>query len=211
MIKNIILDLGGVILDVDYNRAVEAFKRLDIPDFHTLYSQQKQDLLFDKFEKGEISDTDFRGKIRQWNPLLTDEQIDNAWNAMIMDSPAERLKFLVSLKTKYRLFLLSNTNEIHIRFFIRYYNDHFGAGFFDSLFEKIYLSSNLGMRKPELQIFNHVVSENNLITAETIFIDDSPQHIEGAQKAGLHAVLLPKGEKIEQFLVPIIGHLELTA
>lgn len=200
MIKNIIFDLGGVILDVDYHKTVEAFKQLGIDDFHTLYSQQKQDLLFDRFEKGEISATEFREVIKKMNRSLSDESINNAWNAMILDTPKVRMQFLEQLKKNYRLFLLSNTNEIHIKAFTNYFDKNYGVGYFPTLFEKVYLSSQLGMRKPEPTIFELVIRENSLNKTETLFIDDSPQHIAGAVLVGIKALLLPKGEKMELFL-----------
>jgi len=205
MIKNIIFDLGGVILDVDYNRAVEAFRDTGIEDFDSLYSQKKQDLLFDRFEKGEISAGDFRNVIREMKSSLTDEQIDKAWNSLILETPPERMDFIRELSSQYNLYLLSNTNEIHIKAFTSYYDDKYGKGTFRSLFKKVYLSSELGMRKPDRIIFDLVVNENNLDKNETLFIDDSQQHITGAESAGLKALLLPKGETIERFLPGILN------
>lgn len=204
MIKNIIFDLGGVILDVDYNRAVEAFRNLSIPDFNALYSQQKQALFFDRFEKGALSAAEFRQVIRNMNQSLDDASIDKAWNSMILETPPERMDFLEKLKTRFGLYLLSNTNEIHIRHFQEYFSKTFGPGRFESLFKKIYLSSLLGMRKPEAGIFKLVISENVLNPEETVFIDDSVQHVEGARQTGLHTLLLPSGKKIESFLLPAL-------
>lgn len=200
MIKNIILDLGGVVLDVDYNKAVHAFEQLGIPQFHALYSQQKQAHLFDRFEKGELSAAEFRATIKNMKSDLTDQQIDTAWDSMICETPPERIAYLQELGKKYNLYLLSNTNEIHIPCFYAYYDNTFGKGVFDSLFRKTYLSSRMGMRKPDREIFEVVIAENNLERSETLFIDDSQQHIEGAIACGLQAWLLPKGEKIEIFL-----------
>ena len=200
MIKNIIFDLGGVILDVDYNKTVDAFRQAGIDTFGSLYSKQKQELLFDRFEKGEISAEAFRQVIKELNPALHDAAIDQAWNSMILETPPERMDFLKSLGAGYNLFLLSNTNEIHIPAFTRYYDGTYGKNYFNSLFKKVYLSSQMGMRKPDAEIFNYVISQNNLKKNETLFIDDSSQHITGALQTGLHAVLLPPGEKIESFL-----------
>lgn len=205
MIKNIIFDLGGVILDVDYNKTVEAFVRLDIPDFQRLYSQKKQDKLFDRFERGDISAAEFRSVIREMKPGLTDAVIDQAWDSMIQTTPPERMEFLKELGKRYNIYLLSNTNEIHIPAFLKYYDEAYGKGTFHSLFKKVYLSSQVGMRKPEEAIFNLVVSENNLNKKETLFIDDSPQHVEGAIRAGIEAVLLPPGEKIENWLMSVMN------
>lgn len=207
MIHHIILDLGGVILDVDYQRSVQAFNTFGITDFHALYSQQKQDLFFDRFERGELSAFEFRNQIRTYQPTLKDLDIDEAWNAMILQTPPQRIHFLQDLGKSYNLYLLSNTNEIHISCFTKYFNRNFGEGTFENLFKHIYLSSNLGMRKPEIAIFEHVLNENNLKADETLFIDDSIQHIEGAIKTGMHARLLPTGESIETYLVPLLHQL----
>ncbi|MFI5217885.1 MAG: HAD family hydrolase [Bacteroidia bacterium] len=186
IVKNIILDLGGVILDVSYENTAAAFKELGIKNFDEVYSQKKQEHFFDNYEKGIISDDEFRNEIRKsFSAHISDEQIDEAWNSLILTIPKERFNFLVGLKRKYRLFLLSNTNTIHITEFTKLFENDFGKNAFDNLFEKIYYSCFLKMRKPDAEIFNLVMNENNLDYSQTIFIDDSIQHVEGARKAGL--------------------------
>lgn len=200
-VKNIIFDLGGVIIDIDYNLAAKAFKDLGIVDFDNFYSKAKQSTLFDDFEKGFISNEDFRMQLRSYLPSsITDLQIDNAWNAMLLGIPASRIDFIQQIAAKYRIFLLSNTNRIHIEAFTIYNDEKFGNGYFESIFEYCYFSSDIGMRKPDAEIFEFVLSENGLLKEETIFIDDSIQHIDGALKIGLHAELLKveAGERIEE-------------
>src|SRR5690606_27785293 len=111
----------------------------------------------------------------------------HAWNAMILDFPVERLRFLEELSKKYRLFLLSNTNDLHIDAVRRALEKTTGHKNLEQYFEKTYFSSAIGMRKPDTRIFEFVCSENNLDPAKTIFIDDSPQHIEGAKSVGIEA------------------------
>src|SRR6185436_4669476 len=112
--KNIIFDFGGVIIDIDYHRTIEAFKQLGIKNFEEQYSKLKQSDLFDSLEKGTITSGVFHDRIRTISGLsLTDSQIDDAWNAILIDLPEENINFLKGLKNKYRIFLLSNTNEIH--------------------------------------------------------------------------------------------------
>ena len=196
-IEAIIFDLGGVILNIDYRLTAEAFQQLcpDTRGLETFYSQEKQNPLFDDLEKGNIAAGDFRNKIREYlGKYFTDEVIDNAWNALLLDLPLERLEFLQSLKNKYKLFLLSNTNEIHIKAFSAYLQKLIGKPDMADYFIKEYFSFNLGMRKPEIAIFEAVVNEQSLNTSKTLFIDDSPQHVEGAKKAGLQAIHLKKGE-----------------
>src|ERR1700722_17440028 len=115
-ITTVIFDLSGVLFDIDYRYTQEAFQKLGATtDFHTVYSQQKQAGIFDEFEKGNISPARFRAGLRQWlPPSITDKQIDNAWNALLIGFPADKIELLNKLKSKYNLFLLSNTNEIHL-------------------------------------------------------------------------------------------------
>ncbi len=201
-VKNIILDFGGVIIDVDYHRAAESFRKLGASGFENLYSKKEQAVFFDDFEKGRITDEQFRDEIRKYLPEgITDEQIDEAWNSMVDSIPQARMDFIHELKRKYHLFLLSNTNSIHARDFTVKLNNQFGAGCLETIFEKIYLSFQIGMRKPDAEIFNKVMSENKLSYAETVFIDDSIQHVEGASRAGLNALHLDLHKTVlEKFL-----------
>ena len=195
--KNIIFDLGGVILNIDYQLASKAFHDLGVKDFDELYSQAHQNKLFDLFEKGQISAADFRNEIRRYcNINLEDAIIDKAWNAMLLDLPVERLKLLVSLKKTHRTFLLSNTNEIHIHAVNDYLQKTYGTTDLSGYFEKMYLSYKVGMRKPDAEIFELILSENKLSLKETIFIDDSIQHIEGAKRLGIQTHWLQKNETI---------------
>lgn len=189
--KNVIFDLGGVIVDIDYNLTAQSFRQLGILDFDNLFSQAKQNHLFDLYEKGLISSPDFRNEIRNYlGNHIDDATIDGAWNAMLLDVPKERLQLLEKTKSTYRTFLLSNTNDIHIETFNGYLQKTFGIADLSGHFNKLYLSYKVGMRKPDAEIFELVLSENNLQPHETIFIDDSVQHVESAKKLGIHAYLL---------------------
>jgi FMN phosphatase YigB (HAD superfamily) len=196
-IHNIIFDLGGVLLNLDTNATVEAFKNLGLEKFSEIYSQTAQKELFDDFETGKISAKDFREKVRGFSNIsLSDEEIDNAWNAMLLDLPQERLTLLDSLWEDKRLFLLSNTNEIHINAYSKYLLKEFDVPNLSHLFEKEYYSYKIGMRKPNADIFEYILKENNMLAKETLFIDDSPQHVEGASKCGIQAIWLDiKGGK----------------
>lgn len=184
--KNIIFDLGGVILNIDYSLLIKSFAKIGFAHFEEYFSQKSQRSLFDRYEKGEISSDDFRKKIKEHCfPGTSDAAIDDAWNAMLLDLPRERLELLLHLKNHYRTFLLSNTNEIHIKFLYDYLKRTFQINDFSGHFEKVYLSYEIGKRKPDAEIFEKVLNENNLNIKETLFIDDSSQHIEGAGKLGL--------------------------
>lgn len=196
-VKNIIFDLGGVILNIDYSLTANAFEKLGIKDFTTIYSQAAQQQLFDGFEKGIVSSEKFRTELKKFLVKgITDAEIDCAWNAMLLDLPVARLHFLGRLKQHYRIFLLSNTNTIHITAYSAYLNNSFGVSNLSHLFEREYYSYEIGMRKPDAEIFEFVLNENNLCAEETLFIDDSPQHIVGATGVGINAILLENEKTI---------------
>ncbi len=201
---NIIFDLGGVILNIDYHRTTQAFRKLGVHDFEKNYTQLGQSSLFDAMERGEISNVDFRNQLRQALSIsANDSDLDHAWNAMLLDLPAQRLQVLAKLKESKRTFLLSNTNRIHVDCFEQSMKQAHGINDLSSLFEQTYYSCNVGMRKPEERIFRLVVDQNGLNPSETLFIDDSPQHIQGARAAGLHAYHLTGGETIND----LFGHI----
>jgi glucose-1-phosphatase len=189
--KNIIFDFGGVILNIDYDLTPKAFTQLGINNFNELYSKATQTDLFDKLEKGLISPAAFRNEVKaRIGKAVSDEQIDGAWNAMLLDLPAKRVDLLTRLGKQYNIFLLSNTNEIHYRAFFAAIQTKFNRNIFADCFRKAYFSHQVNMRKPDAEIFNLVLSENNLNPSETLFIDDSPQHIEGAKRCGLNTYWL---------------------
>lgn len=197
---NIIFDLGGVILNIDYHRTIDAFGKLGFENFEDRYSQAVQSGLFDQFERGEISPGQFRNEIRNaFNSSVVDEDVDRAWNAMLLDLPLSRLSLLERVAKSKRIVLLSNTNEIHIEAFDKQLNALGASKRFADLFEHVYYSFEIGMRKPEARIFEHVFSQHDFLASETLFIDDSIQHIEGARAVGINTYHLRvvRGETIE--------------
>ncbi len=195
-VKNIIFDLGGVILNIDYGQTANAFKKIGVANFDKIYSQAKQGQVFDKLETGELTPDEFREYIKEIVPSLQIRDINKAWNAMLLDLPVQRIDLLKKLKKKYRLFLLSNTNEIHIKCFRKIIESSYGENIFDAIFEHQYYSSDIGMRKPNADCFQYVLEKNSLKPSETIFIDDSIQHVEGARKLKIKAYRLMPGEDI---------------
>jgi putative hydrolase of the HAD superfamily len=189
--KNIIFDFGGVIINIDYNLTINAFREMGLRNFEEQFSKAKQKQLFDLYEKGQITSHEFRTELRTvFNAKPTVAAIDTAWNAMLLDLPKERLELLERLKATHRTFLLSNTNEIHIDTIYKSLHANMGITDLSAYFEKVYLSYKMNMRKPDAGIFAHVLRENGLKASETLFIDDSPQHIEAAKKLGIHTYLL---------------------
>ena len=199
-IKNIIFDLGGVIYAINYKMTIKAFESLGINDFEFIYAKAGQSDLFDKLETGKICKEDFFVEINKFLPnTLSPIQITEAWNAMLIGFMPDAISKLKKLGESHRIFLLSNTNIFHIEEI----KNRVGLEFFNSfcdLFEEVYLSHDLGLRKPLSQVFTYIVKTHSLNASETLFIDDSPQHIAGALKAGLNAYHLKDGEKISQLL-----------
>ncbi|MEJ8803298.1 HAD family hydrolase [Pontibacter sp. H249] len=200
-IKNIIFDLGGVIINIDYHKSIKELQKLCKDDCTVEYSQKQQSHLFDLFETGNSSPEEFRKDLRETYQMrdVTDEQIDAAWNAMLLDIPQERIDLLQELGKKYRIFLLSNTNAIHLEAFNKIVEDSFSIPSLDSLFEEAYYSHLVGKRKPDEAIFNLILDSHNLAKKETLFIDDSIQHIESARAIGINTLHLQPPLTINEF------------
>jgi len=200
-ITSVIFDLGGVLFDIDYSLTQRAFIGIGATEnFYNIYSQHKQEGFFDDFEKGTISANEFRKQVKQWLPLSTsDVQVDKAWNAMLLGFPASKIELLKRLGKKYRLFLLSNTNEIHLPEVINMMAHLDGNKGIGHLFEKHYYSCRIGMRKPDKEIFDKVCSENSLSPYNTLFIDDLLQNVEGAKIAGLNILHCTPSVKLEEY------------
>ncbi len=194
----IIFDLGNVVLNIDYVRTQHAFEVFGFTNFGELYSQARQAGLFDLFETGKITPAVFRDEVRKLSPAiaLSDEQIDRAWNAMLLDLPLARLELLTILKKKYRTFLLSNTNAIHLEALSSYLKKEYGVESLFPYFEKNYYSSEIGLRKPDTGCYEYVLRENKLNPYATVFIDDLLPNIESAKHTGLQTYHLTGGETI---------------
>jgi putative hydrolase of the HAD superfamily len=189
-IKAVILDLGVVIINIDQEKTLRAFERLGI-DLEDINESMP---IFKQYEKGEISDEDF---IRTLKTALkgsaTENQIIKAWNAMILDIPTHRFRLIGELRKHYNVHLLSNTNSIHIKEIRDYINTYHQDEDWQNTFDKMFLSYEIGLRKPEPGFYEHVLNEINLKADETIFIDDSRANIKGAEKLGINCIWTQKG------------------
>jgi len=199
-IKNIIFDYGNVIFTINFERTQQAFKDLGIPNVESFFAHKGHHSLFDDFETGTISAAQFRDGIRSYaqNPNLTDNEIDHAWNSLLIGVPDGNHELLLSLKGKFRIFLLSNINEIHLDYVNKYLKSTFNLEGNEVFFDKIYYSHLVGKRKPNQEIFEQVLSENNLVKEETLFIDDSPQHLKTATEMGIQTYLMTYPDTIQQ-------------
>ena len=202
MIKNIIFDLGGVIFDIRSENVPEAFARLGVRDFDKLYTQQAQSDAIDLFEEGRMSVPEFRDYVRSiaGGVPLTDQQIDDAWNAIMGDIPEARVEMLQELRKKYRIFLFSNSNKLNCDQFRVDMRKKFGYDIFETLFEKAYFSHEIHYRKPHVEAFEFILRDAGIKPEETLFIDDTVRHVEGAKKCGLHTHLLAKDEEIVDYV-----------
>jgi glucose-1-phosphatase len=196
-VKNIIFDLGGVIMNIDYKGAMAALKKTGLFDLDDINHQTKRIHLFEQYEIGSISSDAFRKGLQDICGLkVSDSDFDHAWNSMLVDIPGNRLELLKTLRKKFRLFLLSNTNEIHLDYLSDYMLKNYGFNGIDPLFEKAYYSCRMQMRKPEHEIYNSVLHDSNLNAIETLFIDDFQPNIEAAIQVGIQAYHLSDNEDI---------------
>lgn len=197
-IKNLIFDLGGIILNINPQLTIDAFSRMGMDKVLGKDTFKYQVNLLHQIEKGASTPEEFRNNIREiLGNHVSDNTIDKAWTAMIIDMPKERIRYLEELKKNYRIFLLSNTNEIHRKLFHKMFSDDNGYSFYD-LFKKNYYSHEMGMRKPDPEIYKIVLQKNNLIPEETLFIDDMEDNTKAAQLLGMQVLLLEPGTIMEK-------------
>lgn len=205
-IRNIIFDLGGVFLDIHYNRTRDAFTALGVADFDAHFQQTYSNPLFSLLEKGELAPAAFYEAFRKETQLdVTDAQIAHAWNAMLGDFRPGSVAVLPKLKPQYKLYLLSNTNQIHHEAFVQKFEKEFGGANFDALFDTAYYSHLLGERKPGVECYEKVMQLHQMDPQETLFIDDTYKNIEGARQAGLQTLWLQGPELLEEALPKLLG------
>jgi len=196
----LIFDLGGVILDIDYTRTIQAFKDLGIQDFDKLYTQASQSGIFDDFETGKISEQHFINYLlNSMSSTCTSTDILHAWNSMLLNWDKRKLDLILNLRKNYRVFLLSNTNSIHKTAFLSSLENQLGITALDHYFDTIYLSHEIGLRKPNKEVFEFVLNNEDLKAEKTLFLDDSIQHIEGAKSIGIQTQLIGSELDILQF------------
>jgi HAD superfamily hydrolase (TIGR01549 family) len=189
MITTIIFDFGDIFLNLEKEAQVEAFKKLGL-------AGPNDDLIIknDLFEKGELSESKFLESFQKYIPNASISEIKEAWNTIIGDFPLYRLEFLQLLSYKYKLFLLTNTDEIHIDHFEQNVGISFFSDFYQC-FEKVYYSYEMGMRKPEEEIYSYILRKHDLNPKRTLFVDDKKVNTDAAQNLGLHVWNLQVGQE----------------
>ena len=196
-IENIIFDFGGVIIDIDPMLTVRELEKSGFRDIEKLKTKEFYQQVIYKFEKGIDTPAVFHNKLRQYLHMdLSDQQLDDAWNALLFDIPEERIRIIEQVKKHYPIYLLSNSNEIHYDLYVRDLQLRFGYREFDELFDKAYFSFDLHLAKPHPEIFEFVINQHQLIPEKTLFIDDRIENIKGARKAGLRTYHLSSPQRI---------------
>lgn len=189
MINTIIFDFGDIFINLEKQASNDAFIKIGL----TMPNQEittKNEL----YEKGKISETEFLETFLKYIPNSNLEEIRNAWNSIIGDFPLYRLEFLQLLSQKYRLFLLTNTDEIHIAHF----EDKVGVSFytdFYNCFEKVFYSYEMGMRKPQVEIFSTIINNYELSPKRTLFVDDRKENTDAAASLGINVWNLQVGKE----------------
>ena len=198
-IKNIIFDYGGVIINIDFKLTIDAFKKLGFENVEEVIFNARGSALLSQMEKGTISHQSFYDEIRTLSGEdLTDNEIKTAWNALLLDMPTHRIRTLEKLRSSYHIFLLSNTNSIHFDQYSKQLKDEFGYNSFDELFHKAWFSFQLGLTKPNEDIFYFVIDNYGFNPDETLFIDDLEANIQAAINVGMKGYHLKPGEEIAE-------------
>ena len=197
-LKNILFDMGNVLFSIDYKKTEDAFKALGYENFSEMYSQFTADALFEKLETGKITTEEFYKKmISSHTGLIDENQITTAWNSMLLHWRLDSLSFLKTLAKKYNLYLLSNTNEIHLTAVNNLLKQATGKESIDDLFTKAYYSHKINLRKPNADIFEFIAKDAGIDPQETLFIDDLENNISAAAALGFKTHLLLDAETIE--------------
>ncbi|HVV69361.1 MAG TPA: HAD family phosphatase [Gammaproteobacteria bacterium] len=199
-IKNLIFDLGGVILNIESALTRQAFTRLGVPDLDILFPHNHGIELFSAYETGKISSESFRKHLKALMHIddLSDSDFDTAWNAMLLDLPPENLAYIKQLSQHYRTFLFSNTNEIHLTEVLNIAQRCCGVESFADYFEREYYSFRMGMSKPDPASYLEILRQNQLLAEETLFIDDNADNIAGASSVGIQVLHLKNPMKLTE-------------
>jgi glucose-1-phosphatase len=198
-LKNIIFDLGAVLIDIDYKKTENAFIQLGFTNFDEMYTQYTANEVFEKLETGKISNDDFYKTIIGLSEReITALQIKTAWNAILLNWRKNSVAFLKTIGKQYNIYLLSNTNAIHQEAFFESLKIETGITNFNAFFRKAYYSHEIHLRKPNADIFEFVAKDAGINVEESLFIDDSHNNIKTARGLGFKTHLLLPTERIEQ-------------
>ncbi|MEG1563023.1 MAG: HAD family phosphatase [Bacteroides sp.] len=193
-IKNLLIDFGGVLINLNRPRCIENFKKLGLCNADEMLDEYHQQGFFLEHEKGQIDAIEFRNGIRDiMGKIVTDRQIDAVWNSFLVDIPTFKLDLLLKLRENYVVYLLSNTNDIHWKWACQHAFPYRGFRVED-YFEKIFLSYEMKMVKPDAEIFQAVIEDTGIVPEQTFFIDDSEANCKTARALGLSTYTPKAGE-----------------
>lgn len=198
-ISNLIFDFGGVLIDIDYEAVRDAFHKIGLQNVRAFYQHESHSQLVEDFEQGLISPATFRDEIiKDIGSPVSYDSFDKAWNAILKNVPAKRVKLLEELSSDFNLYLLSNTNIIHYEKYTRDFKEQHGKNL-RSLFVKAYFSHEIKMRKPNQDIFNYIVKDAGIEKDSSLFIDDAEKNIHAAREVGLKAFFKPQDMELIDF------------
>jgi putative hydrolase of the HAD superfamily len=207
IIKNVILDLGGVLVNIDPESTYTAFKRIFLPEVMEQFNWEELPEIVNEMETGKISNDEFKSRMLELcKSGVTPSEMIDAWCAMIHDFPAKRVGMVKKLAENFNVYLLSNTNSYHIKFFEKEFKYRYHANLHD-LFTKVYYSSVIGFRKPNAEAFQFVLNDANLLASETVMIDDRQDNCDAAIALGMHALKVPENSGLERVFCQLVnGH-----
>lgn len=196
-IKNIIFDLGGVVLDIDENIVYKELEKMGIRASELAHSKEFMDIM-SKFDTGIYTAPTFRKKTKAilGQEKMTDQKFDSIWNSMLLDIPRERIAALEQIRKHYKIFLMSNSNEIHYDLYVRDLQLRFGYNEFDELFNKSYFSFAEHLEKPNPRFFELILDHEHLLPKETLFIDDTAENINVAKSLGINTYHISREELV---------------
>ena len=199
-IKNVIFDLGGVVLNIDPNAVASRLGEMGVDVAQLFNNQHVKEILAD-FETGRIDTVAFRSAMRKHlgNILANDDDFDAVWDAILLDFPNDRVEFLLELRKRYPIYLLSNTNRLHYDKFSSNFLARFGFPF-DSLFRHAFYSFQMGLVKPDAEIFRAVIQQTAVNPEETLFIDDNAENTQSAARVGLQTLTVTRNEGWEHLV-----------
>lgn len=196
-IKNVIFDLGGVVLDIDETIVYKELEKMGINVSELARSKEFVGVI-SRFDTGVYTAPTFRKKVKALLGLekMTDQKFDALWNAMLLDIPRERIEAIEQVKKHYKIFLMSNSNEIHYDLYIRDLQLRFGYDEFDKLFNKSYFSFDIHLEKPDPRFFEFLLDHEHILPEETLFIDDTAENIKAAKALGINTYHIRRDELV---------------
>ena len=198
--KAVIFDFGNVIINIDVPRTFQAFSKLTGKKQTVIEKLVTDNQLFRRYETGHFTDIEFREIVRQTVGFpLSDHEVDTAWNSLLLDIPEDRIQLLKEIRKKCPIYLLSNTNNIHIEASNNYLKKTFGFKHLNELFDQLFLSYEIGMWKPDADIYHHVLKTINLKPQEVVFLDDNAHNIQSASALGMHTILVEPPTSITEY------------